>query len=254
VQARTNRSQGRPNATDPDHPRPPQQVDCTGIYVVIPAYMAAQYLDRVVAGVERTVPGNQIVVVDDGSRDETAAVAENRGITVYRHPANRGKGAALNSGIRQALQRSDCRAIVTMDADQQHDPASLPALIRRFHRSGADVILGRRVRRPGLMPGIRILANSVTSFLLSLRSGVSIRDSQCGFRLIRKAVLQQVSMHYAGAQAETELLLEAALQGYRIEYVPIPTIYNGQPSYVRPLRDITDFLKIYTTSFFRFMH
>lgn len=233
--------------------RLPRSIDYTGIYVVIPAYMAAKYLDKVVAGVQRIIPGRQVIVVDDGSGDNTAMVARKYRVRVYRRQSNHGKGAALDFGIQRALEQPDCRAIVTMDADQQHDPASLERFIRRFNRSGADLIIGKRERTPGTMPWIRILANSVTSFLLSLRSGISIRDSQCGYRLIRRAVLEQIPIHYTGAQAETEILLMAALQGYQIKYIPIPTIYSGQKSYVHPLRDIADFLKIYATSFLCFM-
>lgn len=215
--------------------------------------MAAQSVNRVVAGVKTTIPGNQVFVVDDGSRDPTSMVGRKEGVNVLRHLVNRGKGAALATGIREALRHPDCRAVITMDADQQHDPAYLPVFIKQFHQSGADFILGKRARTLGRMPGLRILANSVTSFLLSLRSGLSIRDSQCGFRLIRKTVLQQVPIRNTGAQAETELLLKAVLRGFQVEHVPISTIYNGQHSFIRPMHDIIDFLRIYIASFFNFL-
>ncbi len=140
-----------------------------------------------------------------------------------------------------------------MDAYLQHDAGCLAKFIRLFNAGGADMIIGKRKRSPGVMPAIRILANSVTSFLLSIRSGVSIRDSQCGYRLIGKSVAASNPMTCAGAQAETEVLLRAALRGVRIAFIPVPTLYNGEPSHIHPVRDITDFLKIYVGSFFDFL-
>jgi len=234
------------------HPKRPP-FDTEGIYVVIPAFCAERTVGQLIEELQSILPKRRILLVDDGSPDATGSVGKRRGVTVLSHPANRGKGAALATGVQYALDREDCRAVITVDADLQHEVGCLMKFIRLFNAGTADVIVGRRRRAPGVMPAIRILANSVTSFLLSIRSGVSIRDSQCGFRLISPPVAASIPMTYSGAQAETELLLRAALRGSRIAFVPIPTLYNGEPSYIHPIQDIADFLKIYVTSFFDFL-
>jgi len=203
---------------------------------VIPAYQAAETIATVVKGVRTHAPELLIVVVDDGSRDETAALARQSGADhVVRHSANRGKGAALVSGFDVVASIDPpVDAIVTMDADDQHDPASLPALLAAL--DDADLVIGSRRRGGTAMPLHRRLANAVSSCAISWCAGRAIRDGQCGFRGIHRTLLDRVPHQGGRYEAETSFVIRTARAGAIIAQVEIPTRY-GPPSHFRPLRD-----------------
>jgi len=203
---------------------------------VIPAYQAADSIAAVVQGVRTYAPELLIVVVDDGSRDDTAARARLSGADhIVRHAANRGKGAALVSGFA-CVRANDPRvdAVVTMDADDQHDPASLPALLAAL--AGADLVIGSRCRGGTAMPLHRRAANALSSRAITWCAGHVIRDAQCGFRGIRRTLLDRVPHLGDRYEAETSFVIRAARAGAIIAQVEIPTRY-GPPSHFRPLRD-----------------
>ena len=222
-----------------------------GIYIVIPAYNAAPHLKSVLQQVGKFISTNQIIVVNDGSTDQTAdLILGNTDILYHEHSKNQGKGQALQSGFRMALHQPDLRAVITLDADGQHEPYFIPEFIKLYNQRNFDLIIGARSRNLSAMPVHRIMSNSITSLMLSLRSGVSIRDSQSGFRLIDKQILASVKTKFSGYQAETELVLHSALRGSRIGFVPVSTVYGEEASYIRPIHDIIDFVRIYGRSFF----
>ena len=203
---------------------------------VIPAYEAAATIAEVVRGVRQYAPGLRVIVVDDGSRDGTSAAALAAGAdAVLRHAENRGKGRALLTGFGEAYRlepRID--ALVTMDADGQHDPGALPALLQALE--GADVVLGARRRRGTSMPLQRRIANSLSTRAIAWCAGQEIRDAQCGFRGIRRSLLERVPHVGERYEAETAFVIRAARAGAIIAQVEIPTRY-GPPSHFRPLRD-----------------
>jgi len=222
-----------------------------GIYIVIPAYNAAPYLQNVLQQVRQLIPPNQIIVVNDGSTDQTAdIILGEKHILHQSHVANQGKGRALQTGFQFALNQPDCRAIITLDADGQHEPHFIAQFIKLYESNKFDLIIGKRSRNVSAMPVHRIMSNSITSLMLSLRSGVSIRDSQSGFRLLDRRLLESVRTQLAGYQAETELVLKSALSGFRIGFVPVSTVYGEEASYIHPINDIIDFVRIYGRSFF----
>ena len=203
---------------------------------VIPAYQASETIAEVVRGVRTQCPGLVITVVDDGSSDDTYAAAIASGADhVLRHDVNRGKGSALVTGFRQlcALEPA-IEGIVTVDADGQHDPACLPALLDALERS--DLVIGARRRRGTSMPLHRRLGNAISTRAIAWCAGRPIRDAQCGFRGIRRDLLERVPHDGERYEAETAFVIRAARAGAIIAQVEIPTRY-GPPSHFRPLRD-----------------
>jgi glycosyltransferase involved in cell wall biosynthesis len=212
--------------------------------VLIPALNAAQTLGQLLAGLKSFVGTDSIVVVDDGSADETAAIAKAAGVVVLSHGVNRGKGAALRTGFQYILCSSSHDSVITMDADLQHDPNDVPKFLSAWKLGGSDLILGYRRRLGSGMPLHRVLSNTITSALVSARTGVRIRDSQTGFRLIARSVLSSIEIQADGYEAETEILLRAARKGFRVGSVPIATIYGGESSHMTHWKTTKGFLQV----------
>jgi len=184
-----------------------------------------------------------VLVVDDGSTDETAATAEAAGAIVIPLGRNRGKGVALNSGYAYAV-RHDYDAVVTLDGDAQHNPDEIPRFIEAARPDDVHVVLGSRMSDVKDMPGLRRWTNRTTSRLVSRLSGQPVQDSQTGFRLIKRAVLQAVHCVTANYEAESEILIKAARKGFRIVEIPVSTIYHGGKSSIHPVLDTLRFLRL----------
>jgi len=212
--------------------------------VLIPAFNAAQTLGQLLVELHSLFAADGIVVVDDGSTDETAAIAKAAGVIVLSHGMNRGKGAALRTGFQYMLSASSCDSIITMDADLQHDPKDVPTFLAAWRKGDSDLILGYRRRIGGGMPFHRVLSNTITSSLVSARTGLYIRDSQSGFRLIARNVLLAIEVQADGYEAETEILIKAAKKVFRISGVPIATIYRGAPSHMTHWKTTMRFLQV----------
>ncbi|MBI4552633.1 MAG: glycosyltransferase family 2 protein [Candidatus Latescibacteria bacterium] len=217
------------------------------IGLVVPAYNAASTLPRLLAEAGQFVEPRDLLVVDDGSTDRTAAVCHAAGVEIQRHPCNRGKGAALQTGFRWAIQRG-YPAVITLDADGQHDCRDIPRFIDAAVSEQADLVIGSRMDRPDGMPWARQLSNRLTSRIISWRVGQRIRDSQSGYRLIRTTVLQTVPLVTSRFQTESELLIKAALRGYRIRAIPIRSVYVSPASAIRPVIDTWRFVILLTRS------
>lgn len=213
------------------------------LIVLIPAFNAAATLPELINGLRRQNV-RKIVVVDDGSKDNTSDVARRSGATLVQHDVNRGKGAALRSGFEYLKKEGNWSLVVTIDADLQHRPEDLPLFVAAQRLHNADVIVGHRKRWRTKMPLPRIASNTLTSLLVSARTGVPIKDSQCGYRLIRRSVVEQVSFKSNGYEAETEFLIGAAKLGYSISFVPIQTVYNDQRSYMTHWETTKRFLQV----------
>ena len=199
--------------------------------VVIPAFHAAGTLAGVVERVRRRVPAALIVVVDDGSADGTAAAAAAAGAVVLRHDGNLGKGRALATGLAAAV-RAGADAVVTLDADGQHPPEAIPALLAPLEAGAADLVVGARARE-GAMPLGRRVTNWLSSTLLSRALGFAVPDSQSGFRAMRREVADLVRPAGGRYEWETEFLFVAARRGFRIAAAAVPTVYQGAASHFR---------------------
>jgi glycosyltransferase involved in cell wall biosynthesis len=212
--------------------------------VLIPALNCAKTIGQLLSGLQRHVAIESILVVDDGSSDETAAIARAAGAIVLSHGVNRGKGAALRTGFQYVLSASGHDSVITMDADLQHDPEDVPKFLTAWQSGNYDLILGYRQKIGSGMPLHRAISNSITSALVSARTGVRIRDSQTGFRLIARSVLATIEFQADGYEAETEILIKAARRGFRIGGVPIATIYDGAPSHMTHWKTTKRFLQV----------
>lgn len=212
------------------------------LFVVIPAYNAADTVSSLLERTVQFVPNDKIILVNDGSSDSTGTVAETSGVRVITHEKNRGKGAALQSGFDAALQ-NDCDAVVTMDADLQHQPEDIPRFIDLFGAKHFDIIIGNRLHNKKGMPLHRMLSNTVTTVLVGMRTGVTISDSQSGFRFITRRVLENVRLQTAGFEAETEFVLRAARQKFSFGSIPIDTVYAGEKSHMTHVRTTINFIK-----------
>lgn len=210
--------------------------------VLIPSYNE----EKTIGWIVKTVleKGYHVVVIDDGSKDKTAKVAAESGAEVIRNECNLGKGAALRRGFGILAQR-DYDAVIIMDADGQHLPNDIGPFVDLYLEDNPGVIVGNRMVKPKDMPLVRWITNKIMSLVLSAMCRQNIPDSQCGFRLIDISALRKLSLYTENFEIESEMLLEAAKNGFKIESVPITTVYEGQYSAIHPFKD--------TMRFFRFV-
>jgi glycosyltransferase involved in cell wall biosynthesis len=209
------------------------------VLALIPAYEEGPRVAGVVLGATAHLP---VLVVDDGSADDTAARAESAGATVLLQRPNQGKGAALRAGFRWALARG-VDAVVTLDADGQHDPAEIPTFLDAFELTRADLIIGRRDFAQ--MPPLRRLANRLGGLAMSWAAGRDIPDNQSGYRLLSRRLIEAVATsHEAGFEYEIEMIATCIRAGFQLEWVRIRTIYAGEPSHIRPWRHFASFIRM----------
>lgn len=206
------------------------------VALVIPAYRAARTLPAVLERARRVLPDAQLLVVDDGSDDDTAGVAQLCGAAVAAHEHNLGKGRALATGLAGAVATS-AAYVVTLDADGQHPPEQIPALLGPIREGRADLVVGARRRESGVMPAPRRFSNWLSSTLVSRALGESVPDSQSGFRAMHAVVAAAIRPAGRRYEFETEFLLLAAEHGFRIAAVGVPTLYGGARSHFRSLSD-----------------
>ncbi len=207
---------------------------------IIPAFREEDRVGRVVAGVNKYL--EDVLVIDDGSPDGTAAAAARAGADVLRLSPNRGKGAALRAGFAEASRRH-FDAAVTLDADGQHDPAAIPALLAVL-AAGADIVIGSRLKDLRGMPPQRVFANTFTSAVISIVTGRLVRDSQTGYRALRLAVVGALPLVRGGFDYESEMLLKAGRAGAKIAHVAVPTIYAGEKSKINAWADTYRFFRV----------
>ncbi len=206
------------------------------IAALIPAFNEAGTVADVVSGLHGVV--DTVLVVDDGSTDGTAASARGAGAEVIAHTTNRGKGAAVRTGLARVLA-GDYTYVLLLDADMQHLPHEAPRLIDAIAASGADVVIGERMFNRKQMPASRYQTNRIGSRALSAFVGVPVGDTQCGFRLFRVAALRGLALSATGYEIETEMLIKVRRRGGLVTSAPITAVYNGQRSKLRPIRDTT---------------
>ncbi|HIM09277.1 TPA: glycosyltransferase family 2 protein [Candidatus Poribacteria bacterium] len=215
------------------------------VCLLLPAYNEAKTIGQVVREASEFV--NDILVIDDGSVDKTAQIAEEAGGKVIKHSTNLGKGMALRTGFDYVSQKG-YDLIATMDSDGQHQPSDLPRFIDYFKNNKPDIIIGARIHDRIKMPRHRRFNNWLVSSVGSVLCGQEAKDFQSGFRLIRTEVLRSVELHTERYETESELLIKAGRIGFKIQSIPINTIYNAEVSNIKPLREMRLFTKLLINS------
>ncbi|MCI0568645.1 MAG: glycosyltransferase family 2 protein [Acidobacteria bacterium] len=206
------------------------------IVAVIPAYNASLTISAVVRKARAHL--SRVYVVDDGSTDDTADRARRAGAQVLTHSRNRGKGAALRTAFAE-LARTGVDAVVTLDADGQHDPDDIPRLVESFRASGADLIIGSRWQAFSEMSRPRRFGNRFSSSALAFFTGLHVPDSQSGFRLYSTPFLQSARLKGEAYELEMEAILVASSSGRKVQTIPISLLVpDGRAlSHFRPVRD-----------------
>lgn len=208
--------------------------------VLIPSYNE----ERTIGGITKRVKrlGLEVVVIDDGSTDNSEKAASDAGAIVIRHIKNLGKGASLKEGFDFVLKVPEYDPVITMDGDGQHNPADIESLLSHSREHGDDIVVGNRMASPKNMPFVRLATNRFMSNLLSRLCGQDISDTQCGFRLIRRRVLEKLTLESKNYDIESELLIKASRKGFKIGSVPIEAIYKNEISYIDPVKDTLRFI------------
>jgi len=226
------------------------------ICVLIPAYNAAVTLEQLIRDLLPLT--TQILVVDDGSSDETVKIARtfcDQGVAVIAHRQNRGKGAALQTGYAWVLKH-DFDLLVTMDSDLQHLPDDLPGMVAILQRDQLDFMIGSRFKEKWKIPFFRRTGNRFSSWIASNFCRQKIQDSQCGFRLFRLPACVPVlrAVAYNRFAVETEVILKISLAGLRTGFAPIRVVYpksKTHQSYYRACGDTLIIFWLYTKEFYR---
>jgi glycosyltransferase involved in cell wall biosynthesis len=210
------------------------------IVALIPGYNEGPRIGSVVRATLQHLP---VIVVDDGSSDDTAARAREAGATVIEQRPNQGKGVALRTGFSRAIA-AGYDAALTLDADGQHDPAEIPAFLAAWAMEGPpELVIGRRNFRR--MPPLRRLSNVLGGRAFSWAVGRPIPDNQSGFRLVSRRLMEvTLASDEHGFEFEVEVITTCIRLGGAIAWVPIRTIYAGEPSHIRPLAHLRSFVRI----------
>lgn len=219
------------------------------IVAIIPAFNEGRRIYDVVTETREYV--EQVIVIDDGSHDDTVQHAERANAIVIRHPHNLGKGAACRSGFYGAM-KLNCDAIIMLDGDGQHAPADIPKFIKALKDSKetTGMVIGNRMKNTSDMPWARYFTNKTLSGLISFLANTTITDTQCGFRLIHRNVLEKVDYENNRYDAESEILVRAARAGFHISETPVQTIYNDAYSKINVFWDTLRFCRFFLRHLF----
>jgi glycosyltransferase involved in cell wall biosynthesis len=209
------------------------------ILALIPAYNESARVAQVVKGALAQLP---TWVVDDGSDDDTATRAESAGAVVLRQVPNQGKGSALRAGFRRALEEGYA-AVLTLDADGQHDPAEIPKFLEAYATRHPDLVIG--VRDFSEIPAVRRIANTLGRWSFSWALGQPVPDNQSGYRLISRRLMEAtLASRESGFEFEVEMIVICVQRGYMLDDVPIRTIYGGESSHINPVKHVVHFLRV----------
>ena len=196
-----------------------------GVWAVIPAFNEGRMIGTVVAGVRQA--GYNVIVIDDGSRDDTGAVAAAAGASVVRHPINLGQGAGLQTGLDYALLR-DAEVIVTFDADGQHRAGEIARLIEALHRERADFALGNRfIGETTNLPGLRRLVLRAAVIFTRLTCGIRVTDTHNGFRAMTRRGAQAIELRQNRMAHASEILQQIGASKLRYVEVPVTIDYTA---------------------------
>lgn len=221
------------------HTTSPTRTSQNLVLALIPAYNEQAHISAVVTGARQQV---HVLVVDDGSTDHTAQLAVEAGAEVLTQNPNQGKGAALRAGFRRAIELG-CDAVITLDADGQHDPGEISLFISAYNSEKADLIIGQR--NFSKMPLSRRIANTVGKWSFSWALGQQIPDNQSGYRLISRRLMEALLYSQeTGFEFEVEMISTCLKKHYRLAWVPVRTIYADEKSHIQPLKHAWNYFRI----------
>lgn len=193
------------------------------IIAVIPAYNEGTRIANVVQEALKYV--QRVIVVDDGSADATAIEADKAGATVVRHFENSGAGAATMTGI-EAARAAGATILVTLDADEQHDPGDIPVLLKPVLEDRADIVFANRFGQRNRIPFIRRLFNGIGNVVTLVATGRWVQDSQCGFKVFGPKALKQIDLRMRGFEFCTEIVRESVQHQWRVAQIPTKVRYS----------------------------
>jgi glycosyltransferase involved in cell wall biosynthesis len=205
------------------------------VVICIPAFNEGRTIGSIVSRSKEFC--SHVVVCDDGSIDDTSLEAARSGAIVAAHPQNRGKGAALKTLLQEALEFHP-DVIVTLDGDGQHDPSDVPLLVAPVLEGTADVVIGCRFNGGNRIPFYRRVGNSLLSLMTNWSAGTRVRDTQSGFRAYSSKVIPTISIIESGMGVDSEILINLAKEGFRIEERNIAVTYGGDTSTFNPASHI----------------
>lgn len=191
-------------------------------FIIIPAYNEGKRVAEAVNKAQVYLPN--VIVVDDGSQDDTSEQARQAGAKVLRHQVNLGKGAALKTGCEYVLTQG-AEKIVVMDGDGQHNPKEIPALLNAL--DGHDIVFTYR-QVPDSMPLILQFGNKFISQTLKLLYHINVKDTQCGYRAFTASAYSQIKWGALDYYVESEMIINAGKKKLKYNHVPIETIYTDR--------------------------
>ncbi|MFH0846715.1 MAG: glycosyltransferase family 2 protein [Chloroflexota bacterium] len=206
----------------------------TKVIVAIPACNEAQFIGEVIAKARNHV--DEVIVVDDGSMDNTSEVARTHGARVIKHQMNQGVGAATRTAF-EAIMKGDADILVTLDGDGQHNADEIPLLLAPIINRKADLVIGSRFIQSNYqqMPRYRKFGIDFITFLYNFGARTKITDSQSGFRAYSRRLIESVNITDAGFGFSVQVLIQARKKGLDIKEVPISCIYHSQSSSRNPI-------------------
>lgn len=220
----------------------PRTQDRQSIAAIIPAYNEEKHIGDVARRTRAQL--DHVLVVDDGSNDRTAERAREAGAEVIIHPQNRGKGESIKTGLRHWLDRQ-FDFVIILDADGQHRPEEIERFVAAaVSTTEPKLVLGNRMNDVARMPRTRRIVNRYMSKKVSRVCRQEIPDTQCGFRMLHRQLIPDLLEGADRFEYETEMLIIVSRKGFRIESVPISTVYSDEVSSIHPVRDTLRFFKL----------
>ncbi len=219
------------------------------VLVLIPVLNEAENIENLVFEISKYIDKHNVVVVNDGSTDSTGKIISRLSVHFIEHTHNKGKGAALLTGLKYAKE-SGYQWVITLDGDGQHQPHYISDFLRHIRHNNVDLLLGNRRNRANRMPLHRILSNGITSIIVSLCAGnIRIHDSQCGYRAFRLDCIDPGRFSEKGFQFESEMILRLGKCRCKIKEIPIETKYGNESSSINLIGDTFRFIRLVFKSF-----
>ena len=211
--------------------------------VIIPSYNEARTIGGIVLDIVEM--GLSVLVIDDGSTDNTERAALDNGALVLRHRKNMGKGFSVREGVKYVISKTNFEWVIIMDGDGQHRTEDIPGLMEAtLQEIKPEIVIGNRMLETKTMPSIRYITNKFMSWLISGICRQDIPDTQCGYRLINVNALKRLKLTSEKYDIESEMLIQGAEMKMKIASVPIQTIYGTEISKIKPIRDMAKFCKL----------